>query len=121
MLMVDIIYLDFTKVLDKIENKISPRKIFNMGIRGSLYNSIKSFIFNRKQMVNIEGSKSQEFDEATGVPQGSVLGPLLFIIHISDIDAQLQDATIRTFADDTKLILKIESENYWQTQQDDHE
>ena len=54
-------------------------------------------------MVSIEGSKSQEFDEASGVPQGSILGILLFIIYILDIAAQLPSTTTKSFADDTRL------------------
>ena len=63
-------------------------------------------------MVNIEGSKKQEFDVASGVPQGLVFGPLLFIIHILDIDAELQGTYTRSFADNTRLIKKIWSEIY---------
>ena len=60
-----------------------------MRIRDWLYNGIKSFLLDGKQMVNIEGSKSQEFDVVKEVPQGLVLGPILFIIQIPDIHAQM--------------------------------
>ena len=118
---VDVIYLDFAKAFDKVDHNILLRKLFNMGIRGRLYNWIKSFLLDRKQMVNIEGSKSQEFDVASGVPQGSVLGPLLFIIHISDINALLQSTTVRSFADDTRLVKNIENVNDCQGLQEDLE
>ena len=70
-------------------------------------------------MGDIEGSMSQEVEVASGVPKGSVLGPIQLISHISVIDAQLQSTTVRTFADDTKLIKKIENENDCQKQQED--
>ena len=101
---VDVIYLESAKAFDKVDHKILPRKLFKMRKRGKVYNCIKSFLLDRKQMLNIKGSKSREFDVDSGVPQGSVLGPLLLIIHISDNKAQLQCTTVRSFADDTRLV-----------------
>ena len=80
-----------------------PHHLYSSEIGRSLFNWIKSFLMNMKQIVIIDGSKSQEFDVASGVPQGSVLGPLLFINHMSHIDAQLHSATIRFFTDHKKL------------------
>ena len=65
---VDVICFDFVKAFDKYDHKTLIHKLFNIGIRESLFNSIKSFLLNRKKMVNIVGSKSQEFHVASGVP-----------------------------------------------------
>ena len=72
-------------------------------------------------MVNIEGSKSLEFEVDSGVPQGSVLCPPLFVIHISDINAQLQSTTVRSFTYDTRLVKNRENENDCQRLQEDLE
>ena len=80
-----------------------------MRIRGSLYGWIESFLLDRKQMVNIEVSKSQEFVVVSGMTQGQVLDSNLFNIHISDIDEQVQLDTVRFFADDTRLTKKMET------------
>ena len=98
---VEVIYVDFAKSFEKVDPKTLLRKIFYMRIRGTLYNWMKSFLLDIKQTVEIECSKSQELDVACGVPQGSLLFPLFFIIHISSINAQLQSTTIRFFADGT--------------------
>ena len=90
-----------------------------MGIRGKLYNWIKSFLLDRKQMVNFECSRLREFDVASGVLQESVLGALLFIIHISDTNAQLQSTTVRSFANGTRLVKNIEIQNDCQRLQED--
>ena len=72
-------------------------------------------------MVNIDVSKSQEFDVASGVPQGSFLSPLLFIIHVSDINSQLRSTIVRSFTYDTSLIKNIENDNDCPKLQDDLE
>ena len=92
-----------------------------MGLGERLYNRIKFFLLDKKQMVNIEGSKSQEFDVGNGMPQGSVLGPLILMIHIIDINAQVQSKTVRSYAGDTRLIKKIGNENDCQGLQEDLE
>ena len=67
---VDVVYLDFAKAFDKVDPKILLKKIFKIGIRGKLYQWIRSFLTNRKQKVCIEGTYSQVFDVKSGVPQG---------------------------------------------------
>ena len=70
---VDVIYLEFAKAFDKVDYENSTRKFFKMGVRGSSYIWIKWFLLDREQIENCEGSKSLEFDLASGVPQKSVL------------------------------------------------
>ena len=69
---VDVVFLDFAKAFDKVDHKILLKKVFKIGVRGKLYQWIRSFLTNRKQKVCIEGAYSQVFDVKSGFPQGSV-------------------------------------------------
>ena len=71
---------------------------------------LSNFLSGRKQFVAVDGAYSEPSDVISGVPQGSVLGPILFLIHISDIDANASFSTVRSFADDTRVTKVIKSE-----------
>ncbi len=102
---VDVIYLDFQKAFDKVPHKRLLEKLRAIGIRGRLLNWIKQWLSGRKQRVVIKGKTSNWKDVRSGVPQGSILGPLLFIIFINDIDLGIKNKILK-FADDTKILLK---------------
>ena len=100
---VDQIYLDFKKAFDKVPHQRLIYKLQKAGISGHVLNWIESFLSNRKQRVNINGTYSNWKNVDSGVPQGSVLGPVLFILFINDVPNILKSCACSIFADDTKL------------------
>ena len=99
---VDIIYLDFQKDFDKVPHKRLLSKLKAHGIRGNILKWIENWLTDRKQRVVINGKASTWTNVNSGVPQGSVLGPLLFLIYINNIDERLT-CIISKFANDTKI------------------
>ena len=104
---VDVIYLDFAKAFDKLDFKIVLKKLTKMGIEGRVHSWIEAFLTNRFQQVTVNGVKSDPMPVISGVPQGSVIGPLLFLILISDIDKDTVEALVKSFADDTRAAKEI--------------
>ena len=99
---IDVIYLDFLKAFDKVDIGILLRKAKGLGITGKLGRWINSFLTGRQQVVLVNGKKSQVSDVISGVPQGTVLGPILFLIYISDISEGVK-SNIKVYVDDTKV------------------
>ena len=104
----DCIYLDFAKAFDSVPHQRLLKKIESYNIKGNLLNWITDFLSNRKQWVVIGKEKSSWTSVKSGIPQGSVLGPILFIIFINDLPKLVTSYT-RIFADDTKIFKAIES------------
>ena len=98
------IFIDFQKAFDTVDHNILVKKLDHYGIRGVSNSWFKSYLNNRKQYVSINGFNSELNDIKCGVPQGSVLGPLLFLLYINDLHASITFSKVHHFADDTNLL-----------------
>ena len=115
---VDVGILDMSKAFDKVPHERLALKLHHYGIRGNVLTWLQSFLRNRSQQVVIDGYYSTPCGVISGVPQGSVLGPTLFLIYINDIAADIQ-STIRLFADDCLIYRRISSpEDHYILQED---
>ena len=105
---VDSIYFDFSKAFDTVPHKRLSMKMKAYGIQGKLLTWIEAFLTGRQQVVRVNGELSSSKPVISGIPQGSVLGPLLFILYINDLPDTVQ-ANLLLFADDTKVFNKVSS------------
>ena len=98
------IFVDFQKTFHTVDHHILLKELEYYGVRGISNKWFASYLSNRKQFVSINGYKSNLADAKCGVPQGSILGPLLFLIYINDLHAAIKYSEVHHFADDTNLL-----------------
>jgi hypothetical protein len=101
-----VIYLDFAKAFDTVPHKRLIHKLRAYGIRGKVLLWITAFLSNRRQKVVLRSGSSRWENVISGVPQGSILGPILFLLYVNDIPS-IVSSTAKMFADDTKLYCPI--------------
>ena len=104
----DSIYLDFAKAFDKVDLDLLLLKLKRYGFHGKLLSCIQSFLSDREQVVVLNGVHSDSARVLSGVPQGSVLGPLLFILFINDLELAVTSSKVSFFADDTRVSKRID-------------
>ena len=100
------IFIDLSKAFDTIDHEILLQKLQHYGVRGNALKLLKSYLTNRRQYVSTLGEISDQLKILYGVPQGSCLGPLLFLIYINDMSNVSATAELVLFADDTNIFVK---------------
>ena len=98
-----VVFLDLKKAFDTVDHTILLSKLFEYGIRGVAYEWFRSYLDNRNQQCFVNGSLSNSQILTCGIPQGTILGPLLFILYINDLPNCLSNSVARMYADDTHL------------------
>ena len=106
----DVIVMDFSKAFDRVPHNGLLYKLFKCGIDDITFQWLKSFLEKRGQSVVLEGEHSHSVPVTSGVPQGSMLEPLMFLIFINDLPCYVK-SRFRLFADDTVIYLTIKSES----------
>ena len=110
--------MDFAKAFDKVGHKRLVEKMKFYGVRGKANKWIKDFLSSRNQTVVLDSETSYQADVLSGVPQGSVLGPCLFLFYINDLPDGLS-SSVRLFADDTIVYMAVTNNDDAKALQDD--
>ena len=103
------VFIDLEKAFDTVNHDIILSKLYHYDVRGVANKWFSSYLSNRYQKVSLNGVSSSRLPVTCGVPRGSILGPLLFLIYINDMHLSMQSSTIYQFADDTNLLYSCKS------------
>lgn len=115
---IDVVYLDFAKAFDTVPHRRLMLKLQSYGVQGKVLGWIDDFLTQRKQQVRVAGSDSSWTHVKSGIPQGSVLGPILFVCYINDMPEEVS-SHIYMYADDTKLFRCISNKDDYAALQTD--
>ena len=117
---IDVVYTDFAKAFDRVPHKRLIQKMQSLGIVGNTLNWVKAFLTGRRQRVCVDGEYSEWEAVRSGIPQGSVLGPILFVLFINDMP-DVCTSICQLFADDAKIYRKVSTQEECDALQDDIE
>ena len=106
---IDVVFMDFRKAFDKVPHRRLGNVLRHYGISGNILLWIEDFLSERKQRVRITDSTSEWRPVISGIPQGSVLGPILFVIYVNSLPTVVRDSEVFLFADDTKVFRRIKA------------
>ena len=107
---VDIIYLDMSKAHDKVSHRRLVHTLIQAGFAGNLLNWFRSYLSGRRYRVTVLGATSEDLPVTSGVPQGSLLGPALFLLYVNDLPEVISsNSRVLIFADDTKIFIEIKT------------
>jgi len=110
---VGMVFLDLAKAFDCVDHEILLQKLTFYDVRGDAYRWMQSFLYGRFQRVSVHGILSSKGEIKVGVPQGSILGPLLFSLYVNDLPTAITDVDINLYADDTELHYCHSSLRHW--------
>ncbi len=116
--LIDTVHMDFQKAFDKVPHSRLLSKLQGYGISGQIHDWVKAFLSGRSQRVNVRGTLSDPSPVTSGIPQGSVLGPILFVLFINDLPDKVKN-TVYLFADDTKIFGLANNQNDTNSIQED--
>ena len=108
---VGVLYVDLSKAFDTLSHSVLLEKLKSFGISGTTHDWFSGYLFNRKQFCVVEKCESEVMNITCGVPQGSILGPLLFLIYFNDFENCLKNSKMLNFADDTAIYVHGKSKD----------